>query len=153
MESSVGRSVGSHAITQPLPRGPHVARQPVAPLRGEAFERGPSLLEILPAGERGLRPGAGATAAMDEGRVHDCAPPARLAHREREIAVVAVKKTVSLVEPADRLENRPRQTEAHAVDGGDFGHLTTQPSLAFERVDNRASDVATVAAKTPDTVE
>jgi hypothetical protein len=41
---------------------------------------------------------------VDERRVHHHAAKTSLAHREGEVAVIAVKEAVALVEPADGFE-------------------------------------------------
>jgi hypothetical protein len=89
---------------------------------------------------------------VDERRVHDDAAPPRAPHREREVAVVAVEEAVRLVEAADRREQRARECQAHAIDGRHL-HDGREQSLAVERVDDGAADVAAVAAHAARAVE
>src|SRR3990167_8810006 len=109
-----------HPLAHARPGGPHVARQPVAPLGREARQRGVAQPEVvaLACGLAREVPRARAAAAVDEGGVDDEAAPPPLADGEREVAVVPVVEPVALVEAAAVLQEAPRQAHADRVHEG-----------------------------------
>src|SRR5882672_777512 len=109
-------------VGEPRANGPHVARQAVGELAREALGRRAAVGEIaaLELGTRGELAGARAAAGVAERRVDDDAAPAGLAHGERQVAIVAVEESVALVDAAHRLQHRPTQAEADAVDHRDL---------------------------------
>src|SRR5262249_57189260 len=98
-----------------LAQASHVAGEPMPPLVDEAPERGTALRQVLGAAGRRAVSRARAAPSMDERCVHHRAPPARLPHGEREVAVVSVKEAVALVETAHALERRAPEAETDAV--------------------------------------
>src|SRR6266566_841547 len=123
------------------------------PLPGESSERGPALGEVVRRGHRRAVSGPRAPAPMAKARVHHRAPPARLAHREGEIPVVAVEEPVRLIEPAHQLQNCPRQEEAHPVHRRHLGDRRPRRGLPLEGVDDGPPHVAPIAAQPPHPVE
>ena len=119
----------------------------------KACERVAALREILGCAHGRRGGGAGAAAVMDEARVHHQAAQALLAHCERELAVVAVEEAVALVEAAGLRQHRAPHREADPVDRGGLDGVALHVGAPLERVDDGASDVAAVAAQSPDAVE
>ena len=90
---------------------------------------------------------------VDEGRVDHRAPPARLAHGKGQVAVIPVQEAVSLVEAPHRLEHRPREAQADTIHHRDLRHVSLEPPLALERVDDGPADVAAVSPEATHAVE
>jgi hypothetical protein len=143
-----------------IPSGPAAANR--APARraaarrtaaAEAGQRGAPLGQILRRGDGGAFSGARAPAPVHEGRVHHRAAPARLAHRERQLAIVAVEEAVALVEAPDALENRAGHEQAHPVHRRHLHHRLPDRGVARERVHDGPAHVPPVAAEPPDPVE
>src|SRR6266481_7585649 len=71
--------------------------------------------------------------------VDDDAAPTGLAHGERQVAIVAVEEPVGLVDAAHRLQHRPAQAEADAVDHRDLLPRRVHGRAVGEAVDDRAA--------------
>src|SRR5438105_8096793 len=96
---------------------------------------------------------ARAAAGVLKRRVHDHTAAPRLAHGEREIAIIAVEEAVTLVEAADGLERRAAQAEADAIDNGDLLPRRAHRGAFGEAVDDRASSVPAVTPHALDAIQ
>src|SRR5205807_9422434 len=91
-----------------------VGRRARAPLRHQVIDRDLAERDValLARGVAAEVPGARPAAVMAERGQHHAAAEPALAHREREVLVEAVIEAVALVEAADRIEQRARETHA-----------------------------------------
>ena len=97
--------------------------------------------------------GAGAPAAVHErGIDHHAATPA-LPDRKRQVAVIAVKEAIRLVETPTSSSTAPGHAQTHAVHRGDVDDVGAQVARAVQRVHDRAPDVTPVASQPPGPVE
>ena len=90
---------------------------------------------------------------MDESSVHHEAASPGLANLEREVAVVAVEEAVALVEAAQLSEKRAPQEETDPIHHRDLRDRRSKGRPVIERVNDRASDIAAVAANALDAVK
>src|SRR5689334_3188745 len=116
-------------------------------LAGEACNRRTALRQVLPfqLWSRGEVARACAAARVMKRRVDDHAAAPGLAYGKREVAIVAVKEAIGLIDSAQRLERRAMKAQAHAVDDGDLLPRRPHRRPLGEAMHDRAADVATIA--------
>src|SRR3990170_8280618 len=126
------RSARREKVADALREAADVAREAMVPLPREA-RQGLAPLGQVPLG-RARRLGAcpGPAPVVEERRLHHDAAVPGLAHREGQVAIVAMKETVTLVEPADRFEQRAPEEQAHAVHGSNPGDRRTEIAAPLE---------------------